>query len=123
MSKDNYKAVIADLEKQRAEIDQTIALLKKRAGQSVSASDSAEAEHEIQHDTFYGKNILQASEIYLRMVGKPARSTEEIAGALTKGGLSASAPSVATILGRSKGGAVQRVKRGLWGLKDWYSTT
>jgi hypothetical protein len=124
VSKDNYKAVIADLEKQRAEIDQTIALLRKRAGQSASASASADSDEDvIQDDTFYGKNILQASEMYLKMVGKPARSTEDIAAALTKGGLTAAAPSVATILGRSKGGAIQRVKRGLWGLKEWYSTT
>ena len=75
---------------------------------------------EIMPDTFHGKNILQAAEAYLEMVGRPARSTEEIAEALGKGGVSATAPSVATILGRSKGSGVQRVKRGLWGLAEWY---
>ena len=124
MSKDNYKAVIADLEKQRAEIDQTIALLKRRAGQSASGSASAEGdnEEEIQPDTFHGKNIFQATEKYLSMVGRPARSTEEIVEALGRGGVTATAGSVATILGRDKSGRVSRVKRGLWGLKEWYNT-
>jgi len=40
---------------------------------------------------------------------------------IAKGGVSATAPSVATILGRSKNSGVQRVKRGLWGLAEWYS--
>lgn len=47
-----------------------------------------------------------------------ARSTEEIAEALGRGGLTTIAGSVATILGRDKGGTIARVKRGLWGLKD-----
>jgi hypothetical protein len=122
MAKDDYKSVIADLEKQKAEIEQTIALLKKRVsgGLAGASGGNAGSDAAIEVDTFVGKNILQASEIYLEMVGKPARSTEEIAAALTKGGLSAGAPSVATILGRSKGGSIKRVKRGLWGLKEWY---
>jgi hypothetical protein len=56
------------------------------------------------------------------LVGRPARSTEEIAAALGRDGVDTTALSVATILGRDRTGAIQRVKRGFWGLADWYKT-
>jgi hypothetical protein len=120
MAKADYKAVLEDLKQQRAELDRMIAFTERQIGGIGSGGGTANHAGEIEHDTFVGKNILQATDKYLRMVGRPARSTEEIAEAITKGGLSATPGSVATILGRSKDSQVKRVKRGLWGLKEWY---
>jgi hypothetical protein len=123
MSKVDYKAVLEDLKLQRVELDKMIAFVEGMlgAGRRFGEAPNTSSDVEILDDTFTGKNILQATEKYLRMVGRPARSTEEIATALTKGGLNAAAGSVATILGREKGSKVHRVKRGLWGLAEWYS--
>ena len=126
MAKVDYKALWEEAKQQKLEAERVMAYAERMMGQSHRSVDTT-ANHgdgqspEITVDTFTGKNILQATEKYLRMVGRPARSTEEIAAALTKGGLSAGAPSVATILGRSKDSQVKRVKRGLWGLKEWYT--
>lgn len=125
MAKIDYKALLEDAKRQRAEADAVIAFAERQLGivkNSVGAAmkGATETNFEIQPDTFHGKGILQGAEKYLRMVGRPARTTEEIASALTKGGQTASSGSVATILGRSKDSEVQRVKRGLWGLKEWY---
>lgn len=127
MANVDYKALLEDAKRQRAEADAVIAFAERQLGiakngggipTTVAIPDTG---IEIQPDTFHGKNILQGAEKYLRMVGRPARSTEEIASALTTGGLNASTGSVATILGRSKDSDVQRVKRGLWGLREWYT--
>ena len=129
MGKVDYKALLEDSKRQRAELDAVIAFaerqlgISKNGGSATASVNPSGVTVEIQEDTFHGKNILQAAEKYLGMVGRPARSTEEIAAALTKGGVPTSAPSVATILGRSKGSSINRVKRGLWGLKEWYSST
>lgn len=128
MAKTDYKALLEDAKRQRAELDAVIAFAERQLGfASKSNSQTTQpaaiangTDTEIQPDTFHGKNIFQASEKYLSMVGRPARSTEEITEALGRGGVTASAGSVATILGRDKGGRITRVKRGLWGLKEWY---
>ncbi len=125
MAKVDYKAVLEDLKKQKAEIEQAITVIERLVvpGRSLNqAYSNVTAEDiDIQPDTFHGKNILQGAEKYLNMVGRPARSTEEIVDALGRGGLNTTPGSLATILGRVKGGAIQRVKRGLWGLAEWYS--
>jgi hypothetical protein len=128
MGKVDYKALLEDSKRQRAELDAVIAFAERQLGISKSPASSTAPVNSvggnvIEDDTFHGKNILQAAEAYLHMVGRPARSTEDIAAAITKGGVPAAPASVATILGRSKGSSVNRVKRGLWGLKEWYSTT
>jgi hypothetical protein len=129
MGKMDYKALLEDSKRQRAELDVVIAFaerqlgIAKNPGSTTAPASQGGESVVIEDDTFHGKNILQASEAYLHMVGRPARSTEEIAAAISKGGVPAAPASVATILGRSKGGSINRVKRGLWGLKEWYSTT
>jgi hypothetical protein len=128
MAKVDYKALLEEAKQQKMEAERVMAFAERMLGIARRPSDSTvkTPEHgqavEIQDDTFHGKNILQAAQAYLEMVGRPARSTEEIAEAIAKGGVSATAPSVATILGRSKGSGVQRVKRGLWGLAEWYAS-
>jgi len=128
MAKIDYKVLLEDAKRQRAEADAVIAFAERQLGITKSsnhapvnpATNLTGESVEIQPDTFHGKNIFQASEKYLSMVGRPARSTEEIAEALGRGGVTATAGSVATILGRDKSDRITRVKRGLWGLKEWY---
>lgn len=124
----DYKVVLADLKARRAALDQAIAAIEVIAGNSAFSGVPTQANGmnqttEILPDTFIGHNIAEAGAAYLKMVGRPARTTEAITGALNLGGLNVSQPSVATILLRSdrKGdGEVIRVGRGLWGLADWY---
>jgi len=125
----DYRAVLDDLKTRRAALDQAIAAVEAIMGESPTASMPANARvatrsMEIQHDTFVGLNILDATVRYLEMVGRPARSTEEIATALSSGGISATQGSVATILSRSHNspnGTVMRAGRGTWGLPEWYT--
>ncbi|MGH9709852.1 MAG: hypothetical protein ACRD37_04850, partial [Candidatus Acidiferrales bacterium] len=117
MGKIDYKALLEDSKRQRAELDAVIAFAERQLGIAKGSSSGTHPSPnpsgtpaEIEPDTFHGKNIFQASEKYLSMVGRPARSTEEIAELLGRGGITATAGSVATILGRDKSGRIQRVK-------------
>jgi hypothetical protein len=68
-------------------------------------------------------SITEAAEKYLRIVGRPARATQEIVDGLLKGGLERVSPeSAATLFIRSHNtnGKVVRVQKGLWGLDEWY---
>jgi hypothetical protein len=122
----DYHAFLDDLRKKRALLDQTIAGVEAILGEgSLSAAVAgASTSTEIMVDTFVGLNIPTATVRYLRIVGKPARTTEVITGALNTGGLKCSQASVATVLGRayaSGEGEIRKVARGLWGLKEWYA--
>jgi hypothetical protein len=78
---------------------------------------------EIEHDTFVGMSVAEAAARYLGMVGRPARSLEEITNALNSGGLNSSQGTVQTLLSRSHNGpnpVVRRAGRGTWGLPEWY---
>lgn len=80
---------------------------------------------EIQHDTFVGMSIADATARYLGMVGRPARGLEEIANALNRGGLNSTQGTVQTLLSRSHNGpnpVVRRAGRGTWGLPEWYQS-
>ncbi len=112
------------LEARKTAIENAIAALKTVRGElgDVAGIGSTPKAAAIEVDTFIGLNILQAAEKYLQMTGKPAKTTEQIAAALNKGGLSATVGSVSTILRRSDRGdsPVTRVGRSLWGLASWY---
>jgi hypothetical protein len=126
----DYRNVLSDLKARRDALDQAIIAVEAILGESPTASIPANAkvvsrDTEIQHDTFVGLNIVEASAKYLNMVGRPARSTEEIANALTRGGLNATQGSVATLLSKSHNGdnrVVMRAGRGTWGLPSWYTS-
>ena len=94
----NYKALLEDAKRQRAEADAVIAFAERQLGitknpvSTPASVATTEASTEIQADTFRSwKNIFQAAEKYLSMVGRPARSTEEIAESLGRGGVTATA--------------------------------
>ncbi len=116
------KTVLAYLKSKRAALDQAIAALEGKASGAVEAEGGGLTE-KIQTDSFVGLNIATASVKYLKMVGRPARTTEDIYNALAKGGLSHfTRESVATILQRmhNQNGDIVRVSKGVWGLAEWY---
>ena len=83
-------------------------------------------EIEIQHDTFVGMSVVDATVQYLKMVGRPARSLEEIHTNLNRGGLNSTPGTMQTLLSRSHNGnnpVVRRAGRGTWGLPEWYQPT
>jgi hypothetical protein len=129
MGKIDYKALLEEWKRQRAELDMMISYAERQLGVPQGARSDLKGvslegpDLKIEPDTFHGLNILQASERYLGLVGRPARSTEDIAEALGRGGVETTPASVATILGRDRSGTIQRVKRGLWGLSEWYKTS
>jgi hypothetical protein len=133
----NYNAVIADLETQRAVLDQTIASLKAiRSGGAlamnlsdsiVGMGDSASvALHggEVPSGAFHGKSIPEAAKLYLSLVNRK-QSTREIAEALLKGGMESNSKNFEiTVAGGlyrvfKTTGEIVRVK-GAWGLAAWW---
>lgn len=123
----DYKAVLADLKGKRAALDQAIAAMEAFVSGEASGVNLNSGEPSvgvpIQPDTFVGFNILEAASKYLRIMGRGAKSTEQIADGLNRGGLNCTQASVSTILrrnDRSGEGDVVKVGRGLWGLQEWY---
>ncbi len=117
-------SVIATLEAKVASLQEAVLALRKAKdalGGSVVLTPGR-GTLTVSHDTFTGLTILQASERYLRMVGRPARTTDEITEALSRGGVKATPASVATTMIRSHNadGPVVRVQKGVFGLADWY---
>lgn len=119
-----YDAVIADLEAQRAEIDLLIAGLRKRAGQSPDGGGPGS--RAIHSATFIGKTIPEAARTYLEMCNKRPQKTQEIAKAIQDGGYETTAsnfPSmVQTVLRRLENstGEFMRTSAGEWYLPEWY---
>ena len=131
----DYQSVLADLKARRAALDQAISaiegLILGESGavattpsvQTVTNNGSGGAPRQIEPDTFYSLNILEASKKYLGMVGKKAQSTEQIGEALRAGGVQAKTESVAAILQRAikaDDPEIRRVRPGMWGLAAWY---
>lgn len=119
--------MIAALEMKIAAMQDAVASLRKAKDALVGAGSMPLSRvlgpEEIQPDSFVGMTIADAAEKYLKMVGRPPRSTQDIVDALTRGGLQRVSPaSVATILTRvnNNEGPVVRVQKGLWGLAEWY---
>jgi hypothetical protein len=126
----DYKGVLEDLRARRDALNIAIQALEAISGEPLSAIPIPGAarplrrEAEIEHDTFVGMNVVDAAARYLEMVGRPARSLEEITNALNRGGLNSAAGSIQTLLSRSHNGpnpVVRRAGRGTWGLPSWYA--
>lgn len=119
-----YDAVIADLEAQRAELDLLIAGLRKRAGMSPDGGGGPGG-REIHSATFLGKTIPEAARIYLDMCNKRPQKVEDIAAALQKGGMTSKAANftsmLQTILRRTEvqTGEFMRTPAGDWVLPVW----
>jgi hypothetical protein len=121
----DYRAVLEDLKSRKTALEQAIVAVEAMLGEvgdTSTNSGGGSTGKTIHPDAFVGLNILQAAAKYLQMVGRPARSTTEIANALNQGGLTVSQGSVSTILRRSDNGdsPVTRAARSLFGLSAWY---
>lgn len=125
----DYRAVLADLEVRRAQLDQVIAGIRLILGEqgegfsTPSTPDGAKREipQEVKSDTFFGLSVTDATKKYLTIVKDP-KSTQEIADALKAGGFKSTAKNfysnVFTALSRDD--TFCKIKRGQWGLSEWY---
>jgi hypothetical protein len=118
-------ALIESYEAKIASMQDAVAALKKArdALGGLSLGSQRATDTEIGPDAFTGMTIAEAAEKYLRIVGRPARTTENIVEGLMRGGLRKVSPaSVASILVRehNSDGPVVRVQKGVFGLAAWY---
>jgi hypothetical protein len=126
MGNDEYEAVIADLEAQIAELQMTVAVLRKRAGMSPDGGGGGgPGGREIHSATFLNKSIPEAARIYLEMCNKRPQKVEQIAEALQRGGMTSKAANfvsmLQTILRRTEiqTGEFMRTPNGEWILPEW----
>lgn len=128
----DYKGVLDDLRAKRDALDMAIKAIEAISGESFSAIPTPIAtrqerrEANIEHDTFVGMSVVDATARYLEMVGRPARSLEEISNALNRGGLNSNEGTIQTLLSRSHNSpnpVVRRAGRGTWGLPSWYAAS
>lgn len=141
MSTQNYlnkplAEVLADLRKQRDELDQTIKVLENLGGIASaagtasgagSANGDGEASEggELAEGAFHGMSIVDATKKLLAMrqrkMGNPEIAKELAAGGLV---MNSADPvnTVGSVLTRrfNQVGDVVKVARGTWGLKEWY---
>lgn len=130
----DYAAVLADLEARRAQIDAAIAFIRPLVGTSSALSPvvsgqvmpSANGTMELREDSFFSLSIPEAAKKFLSM-RKRSATTPEIIDALRRGGqINASSnnyeKTVGSVLNRAHatGAGIVRVKRGTWGLAEWY---
>jgi hypothetical protein len=149
-SEEKYAGAIAELQAQRvaleaqlASVDTAISLLTAlQSGTPIPASPVASiakpapkdsggnsAPIHIELDTFHNLTTAHSIKKYLGMRGKKPATTQEIVEALRAGGQSGSdgnnfAVVVNNSLNRMSAvdGEVSKVRKGIWGLKAWYST-
>jgi len=83
---------------------------------------------QIELDTFHGLTTSQSIKKYLGMRNRRPATTQEIVDALQTGGQSGSdGPNFAVVVNNSLNrmsaadGDVSKVRKGIWGLKSWYS--
>ena len=121
-----YDAAIADIESRIRKMQITLETLNQlRAGEgqagSVASSFIRPGETEVQHDSFFGMTIGEASKKYLTMA-KATKTTADIAAALERGGLKHSSKDFQATVRSTLGQAEEfiRVPNGELGLADWY---
>src|ERR1035438_3846006 len=105
----DYKSVLEDLRARRDALNIAIQAVEAISGEPSTPTiplpngarpQNQNREAEIQHDTFVGQGVAAAAARYLGMVGRPARSLEEIANALNRGGLNSTTGTIQTLLSR-----------------------
>lgn len=79
---DDYVAMLADLRQKREAIDDTIKAIEKMLELTMGMAPSSGNGKGV----FFGMTIVEAAKKYLKMVNRPA-STTEITQALEKGGI------------------------------------
>lgn len=139
----DYAAVLADLEARKAQIESAIVVIKaliaggmpppqiiaSPAGALATSGGSPPngGPTSIESDTFFGLSILDATKKFLAMRKRPSTGPE-IVEALRQGGqVNAQNESFGNTLGATLSrsdagaGAVVRVGRGKYGLREWYA--
>ncbi len=131
--KPDYQAVLKDLEEKRAQIEAAIMAIRafllgeKVEGIPPSASNGGSTLNtgtgEMTSDAFFGMAVNDAIKKYLRIRKRPQGVTE-IMKALQEGGITTMSKNfyttVYTALDRGEGEDFVKVKRGQWGLTEWY---
>jgi len=133
---DHYAAVLADLEAKLAAIQNAIATIKAiQSGSAIVAPiglsapipNAASGQVELPIDAFHRLTISKAIRKYLQMRPNRPATTPEIVEALRAGGQKGAEGSnfmvvVNNTLNRMQapGGGISKVKRGVWGLTEWY---
>jgi hypothetical protein len=146
-AEDKFAGAIVELQAQRAALEAQLAnvntaisaLLALQSGAPVPTAGSTAAPPliagsngagtiQIELDTFHNLTTSQSIKKYLAMRGKKPATTQEIVEALRSGGQSGSdGNNFAVVVGNSLNrmsavdGEVSKVRRGIWGLKSWYS--
>ncbi|HEX3842898.1 MAG TPA: prefoldin domain-containing protein [Steroidobacteraceae bacterium] len=149
-SAEKYADAIAELQAQRAaleaqivSVDTAISALKAlQTGMPIPTGSPSAAPLpatpfgngsgsgvQIELDTFHGLTTAQSIKKYLGMRSRKPATTQEIVEALAAGGQSGSdGPNFAVVVNNSLNrmsaadGEVSKVRKGIWGLKSWYSS-
>lgn len=142
-SADPYSAAIAELEAKISELQSALNTLKSIRTLALGAGavnnvtggsglkgeqNPSDSNTKIAVDAFHTLTVGKAITKYLRMRPKRPATTAEIIEALKSGGQANSdgenfAVVVNNTLNRMQGpdSVISRVKRGLWGLQEWYT--
>lgn len=122
--------LLAELEKEVADLQTTIAVLKRRMGGSANGSQvvtnfaAITAPETNGHDKPYlGMSIPEAAKKYLQRVREP-KSPQEISEALRRGGLHSRSSDFmgvmrTTLARKGKEFGIESFGPGKWGLSDW----
>lgn len=128
--KPDYAPILADLERQRIEIEQAIATLRRVAGLPQEAGEGSGLGLDLHPNgtsinphLFFGMNVPEAVRAYLAIVKRP-QTASKIAAELTSHGLQTISDTPANIVRTAlrrlrKAGEVVQVKKE-WGLTDWF---
>jgi len=119
--------LLADLEKDLAELQTTIAVIRRRLGQPATHPASTGGgnpdEPRGQGKPYLGMSVLDASKKYLRLVKEP-KAPSEIAEALHLGGVHSRSSDFngivrTTLFKRGHEIGIEKFGKGKWGLDEW----
>jgi hypothetical protein len=120
--------LLAELEKDLAELQTTIAVIKRRLGVSSHGNSepsptNAVGEHVGHGKPYLGMSILEASRKFLLSVREP-KTPSEIADALKQGGVHSRSTDFngivrTTLFKRGHEAKIEKFGGGRWGLQDW----
>ncbi|MGH9453206.1 MAG: hypothetical protein ACRD2O_04460 [Terriglobia bacterium] len=114
------RLVLESWKRERAELDAAIAVLEKKiATRSGSTLVLGGISGQIGPDEFFRLSTPEAIKKFLKIVGKPARSTTDIIDGLKAGGMDTNYTNVYTALMRLQKRGVAKVGDS-WGLDEWY---
>jgi hypothetical protein len=117
---DAERAVLENWKRERDELDAAIAVLEKKIAARGSSVSPAISSGRIVSDEFFRMSTPDAVKKFLKIIGRPARSTTDIIDGLKTGGMATNYTNVYTSLMRlQKKDEVVKVGED-WGLSEWY---